>query len=91
MNFADTFKTVNWKTTGFAAGYIVCKIVGGLVPAIGPVCDVLESVAVAGGFLSAADAARVQTVVHAVDSIKENLMPPPTSTTPEPPPAPKVP
>jgi len=73
MDFDNIARTINWKTTGFAGAFIVCRIVGGLVPAIAGVCDVLDSVFVAGGFLSAADSGRVQNVVRAVDNLVEGV------------------
>ena len=68
MNF-DVFKTINWKTTACAVGYVICKIVGGLYPPVAPVCEVLDPVFVASGFMSAADSARVSNVVQAVDGL----------------------
>jgi hypothetical protein len=63
----EFLQTVNWKTTGYAIGYVICKIIGGLYPPIAGVCEVIEPLIVAGGFISTADASRVQNIVRAVD------------------------
>lgn len=77
MDWQAFMQTVNWRTTAFAAGYVICKVVGYFVPSIEAVCGTLEALAVAGGIVSAADAARVQSVVRAVDVllVKNNLDP----------------
>jgi hypothetical protein len=64
---SEFIQTVNWKTTGYAIGYLICKIIGGLYPPIAGVCEVIEPLIVAGGFISTADASRVQNIVRAVD------------------------
>lgn len=67
MDWQGFIQTVNWRTTAFAAGYILCNIVGYFVPSISGICGTLEAIAVAGGIVSAADAGRVQGIVRAVD------------------------
>lgn len=69
MDLASLFKTVNWRTAAYGIGYAACKIVGGIYPAVGPVCEVLETLVVSGGLLSAADSSRVAKVVQAVDHL----------------------
>ena len=69
MNFSDLFKSINWRTTAFAIGYLLCNIAGGLYPAAAEVCSVLDKIFVAGGFISAADSARIDSVVQAVDHV----------------------
>ena len=64
---SEFLQTVNCKTTGYAIGYLICKIIGGLYPPIAGVCEVIEPLIVAGGFISTADASRVQNIVRAVD------------------------
>ena len=66
---SDLLRTINWKTTGFAIGYVVCKIVGWIYPGADHYCEVIETFLVAGGFATAADATRVHNVVQAVDGI----------------------
>lgn len=84
MDF-DLFKTVNWKTTACAGGYVICKIVGFFVPGIETACGILETIFVSGGFLSAADSSRVQNVVQAVDHLLGiNKITPPVIVTPTP-------
>lgn len=89
MDF-DVFRTINWKTTIAAVGFIVCKVVGGLYPPVESVCAILDTIFVGFGLVSAADAGRVQRVVDAVDNVigvgKETLLIPPT---PAPAPAPE--
>lgn len=63
------WNTVNWKTTAYAISYFFCQIVGGIYEPVRTLCDILEAVIVPAGFLSAADATRVQNVVRAVDTI----------------------
>ena len=50
----EFLQTVNWKTTGYAIGYLICKVIGGLYPPISGVCEVIEPLIVAGGFISTA-------------------------------------
>jgi hypothetical protein len=69
MDIAGLLQTINWKTALFGIGYAVCKIVDGIWPAVAPVCQVLEVMVVTGGFVSSADASRVQNVVRAVDHL----------------------
>ena len=66
---SDLFRTINWKTTGFGIGYVICKIVGWSLPGTDHYCDVIETFLVAGGFVSAADSARVHNIVQAVDGL----------------------
>lgn len=65
----DFFRTVNWKTTGYAIGYGVCWIFGMMVPAAQSLCEVLDKMIVIAGLVSAADSDRVKSVVRAVDVI----------------------
>ena len=94
MDF-DSFRTVSWKTNLCAGGYVVCKIVGAFVPGIDTACGVLETMFVAGGFLSASDGARVQNVVQAVDQLlasgKAYMAPDPHPSVPPPVPTLSVP
>lgn len=69
MDLESIMTHINWKTTGLAMAYGVCKIVGSLYSPAASVCEVLDTVIVVGGFASAADAGRVQNVVKAVDAI----------------------
>lgn len=69
MDISGMLQTINWKTTLFGIGYAVCKVVDGIYPAAGPVCQVLEVLVVTGGFVSSADTQRVQNVVRAVDHL----------------------
>ena len=62
-------RTVNWKTTGYAIGYIFCYFLGQFVPAAETLCNVIEPFIVTAGFVSSADASRVESIVRAVDSI----------------------
>lgn len=66
---SDLLRTINWKTTGFAIGYVACQIVGWVYPGASQYCQVIETVAVAGGFATAADSSRVHNIVQAVDGI----------------------
>ena len=77
MNFSQ----INWKTTGFAIGYLACWLLGQFVPAASSLCDAIEPFIVAGGFVSSADATRIQSIVRAVDSIAwHNQLDPATLT-----------
>ena len=69
MDIESIMTHINWKTTGLALAYGVCKIVGGVYPPAASVCEVLDTIIVVGGFASAADAGRVQNVGKAVDAI----------------------
>jgi len=69
MNLNDLFKNINWRTTGFAVGYLLCNIVGNLFPSAADVCSMLDKIFVAGGFISAADSSRIDSVVQAVDHV----------------------
>ena len=69
MALSETMARVNWKTTGFGIGYAACKITGMFVPAIEPLCQVLEPFMVTGGLVSATDAGRVRNIVRAVDTL----------------------
>ena len=62
-------KTINWKTTGYAIGYILCWMLGKFVPAAESLCEVVATLIVTAGFVSSADASRVDSVVRAVDAI----------------------
>ncbi len=62
-------KTINWKTTGYAIGYFGCYLLGKFVPAAESLCEVVAGLIVTAGFVSAADASRVDSVVRAVDAI----------------------
>jgi len=74
---AELLNRINWKTTGFGIGYVICKIIGAIFPVVSGVCEVLEPILVGGGFISTADSSRVQNVVRAVDTLlwKTNLDP----------------
>lgn len=69
MDIESIMTHINWKTTGLALSYGVCKIVGGVYPPAASVCEVLDTVIVVGGFASAADAGRVKNIVNAVDAL----------------------
>jgi len=69
MNLPALFQGINWRTTLFAIGYLVCNIVAGVYPAAADVCSVLDKIFVAGGFISAADSSRIDSVVQAVDHV----------------------
>ena len=88
-------KTINWKTTGYAIGYILCWMLGKFVPAAESLCEVVATLIVTAGFVSAADATRVDSIVRTVDLIAwKNQVDPATliPTAPEPEPVPvKVP
>jgi len=62
-------KTINWKTTGYAIGYFGCYLLGKFIPAAESLCEVVAGLIVTAGFVSAADASRVDSVVRAVDAI----------------------
>ena len=62
-------KTINWKTTGYAIGYFGCYLLGKFVPAAESLCEVLAGLIVTAGFVSAADATRLDSVVRAVDAV----------------------
>lgn len=62
-------KLVNWKTSGCAVGLVLCNILGTVKPAFASLCDMLDGLLTIGGFLSAADAQRVNNVVAAVDHL----------------------
>ena len=69
MNWSNIATQINWKTTGFALGYLACKLFGWAVPAAASLCEVAETFVVAGGFVSAADSTRLKTIVQAVDHL----------------------
>lgn len=72
---------VNWKTTGYALGYLACWVFGMIVPAAASLCEVLDKIIVVAGFVSAADAERVKAIVRAVDVISwKNKIDPATLT-----------
>ena len=66
---AEFLKTVNWRSTGYGIGYFLCYVVGTMYPSITSLCDVMEPLIVTMGLVSTADAARVRSVVRAVDVI----------------------
>lgn len=65
----EFIRTVNWKTTGFAIGYLICSAVGSFFPGVAEACNLLDKVLIAGGIISAADAGRVQNIVRATDQL----------------------
>jgi hypothetical protein len=65
----DWIQTVNWKTTGYAIGFFICKALGRFYPELSDVCSILETILVGAGFISAADSTRVQSIVRAVDAL----------------------
>jgi hypothetical protein len=69
MNWSNIATQVNWKTTGYGIGYIVCKLIGSLFPGISTACEVLETLIVGSGLVSAADSTRVKSIVQAVDHL----------------------
>ncbi len=73
----EFLRTINWRSTGFGIGFFICKIAGKVFPDFAMICEVLESVSVAGGLISTADAARVRSIVLAVDHLfaKDNVDP----------------
>jgi hypothetical protein len=68
---------INWKTTGYAIGYLLCYALGKFIPASESLCEVVGTLIVTAGFVSAADADRVKSIVRAVDVIswKNNIDP----------------
>lgn len=84
MDWSAFASTVNWKTSAFAAGYVICSIVGYFVPTVQAICGTLETLAVAGGIVSAADANRVNNVVKAVDYLLIKSKVDPNAIPPEP-------
>jgi hypothetical protein len=66
---SDWAQTISWRTTGFAIAYLACNAIGGLYPSVAAVCNVLDKMIIAGGFISAADSTRVQSIVRAVDVV----------------------
>lgn len=67
MDWHGFLQTVNWRTFGYGIAFAICKIFGSIFPQFSTVCDVVETLIVTGGFISTADASRVQNVVRAVD------------------------
>jgi len=63
----EIMQTINWKTTGFGLGYILCKVAGAFYPEITGACEVIEPLLISAGFISSVDAGRVQSIVRAVD------------------------
>ena len=83
------FKTINWKTTGYAIGYFGCYLLGKFIPAAESLCEVVAGLIVTAGFVSSADATRVDSIVRAVDAIAWKVKLDPASLTPtDPEPAP---
>jgi hypothetical protein len=84
---------INWKTTGYAISYIACYILGKFVPAAETLCEVVGTLIITAGFVSAADADRVKSIVRAVDMISwKNGIDPATLIPTDPaPPAPTAP
>lgn len=73
MNFSQ----INWKTTGYAISFFACYLVGKFLPAAETLCEVVGTLIITAGFVSAADADRVKSIVRAVDVIswKNNIDP----------------
>lgn len=65
----DWLKLINWKTSACAVGIVLCRSVSHFVPEVALYCSMLDTLFTAGGFVSAADAMRVQNVVGAVDHL----------------------
>ena len=60
--------TVNWRTTGYGIGYVVCTLlVSRLFPSLADLCDTVDKLLVGAALITSADAARVRSVVRAVD------------------------
>ena len=68
---------INWKTTGYAISFLACYLLGKFVPAAESLCEVVGTLIITAGFVSAADADRVKSIVRAVDLIswKNNIDP----------------
>jgi hypothetical protein len=68
---------INWKTTGYAISYMACYVLGKFIPAAESLCEVVGTLIITAGFVSAADADRVKSIVRAVDVIswKNNINP----------------
>ena len=65
---SEFLATINWRTTGYALAYLVCSAAAGMFPELNQtMCSWLEKLIVAGGFVSAADATRIQSVIRTVD------------------------
>ena len=62
-------QTVNWKTTGYAVGYLLCQVLSNVFPSLADICSVIDKLIIAAGFVSAADSTRVASIVRAVDLI----------------------
>ncbi len=73
---------INWKTTGYAIGYLGCWVFGMIVPAAASLCEVVDKVILVAGFISAADADRVKSIVRAVDAIAWKVKLDPATLTP---------
>ena len=69
MNIALLFQGINWRTTGCAVGYLLCNIASSVYPEFEAACGLLDKVFVAGGFISAADSTRINSIVQAVDHV----------------------
>lgn len=65
----EFLRTVNWRSTGYGIGYFVCTVAGTMYPSLTSLCEVMEPLIVTMGLISTADAARVRSVVRAVDVI----------------------
>jgi hypothetical protein len=65
----EFLRTVNWRSTGYGIGYFACTVIGTAYPSLTSLCEVLEPLIVTMGLVSTADAARVRSVVRAVDVI----------------------
>lgn len=79
---SEFFRTVNWKTSGYAIAYFACWIFGALVPAAESLCEMLDKLIIVAGFVSTADAERVKSVVRAVDAIAWRVKMDPASLIP---------
>lgn len=64
----EFLQTVNWRTTGYGIGYIICSVVvARLFPELSDVCAIVDKLIVGAALVSSVDAARVRSVVRAVD------------------------
>lgn len=64
----EFLQTVNWRTTGYGIGYVACSLfVARLFPGLTDICEILDKLIVGAALVSSVDAARVRSVVRAVD------------------------
>jgi hypothetical protein len=54
---------MNWKTTAWGLLFGGCRLADLFVPGISVACGIVETIAVTGGFISAADAAKVKDLL----------------------------